>query len=202
MSLKRKVAGSVLLCALMAAIVGMAITFSSFTATTVNDGNHFKAGTVVIGDNAAGSTLISMDEMSPNSTATATRCLTVDYTGSLPADVSMYAATSTTTAESLGKYLDVTIKRGTFAAGFTPASRFDCGVDGTDFLPAKTVYTGLLQDLPATFAAGLEPGAAPWIKDDSNVYQVTVALHDTNAAQGLDATTKLTFEAQDAHPAS
>jgi hypothetical protein len=201
MSLKRKLSGSVLLCALMAAIVGMAFTFSAFTATTENGGNEFKAGTVVIGDNAAGETLISMAQMAPNSNTEGTKCITVNYTGSLKADVSLYGTTSSTTADSLAKYLDVTVKRGHFAAGFTPAGKFDCGAEGTDFLPESTVYAGTLKNLPATYATGLESGKAAWNKDDSNVYQVTVKLQDDNLAQGLDATTKLTFEAKDAAPA-
>jgi hypothetical protein len=194
MSLKRKLTGSVLLCALMAAIVGMAITFSAFTATTDNSGNDFAAGTVVLSDNDSGTKLISMAEMAPGTTQT--KCLTVRYTGSLDAYVSMYGATTSTTTDSLAPYLDVKVTRGKFAAGFTPTG-FDCGTDA-DFVAGAVVYDGTLEGLPGNYADGLETPAKPtWVKDDSNVYKVTVTLQDDNLAQGLDATTKLTFEAHD-----
>jgi hypothetical protein len=188
MSLKRKSAISVLAITMLAAIVGMSLTFSAFTSTTENNANTFKAGTVVLTDNDAGSTLFSMTQMQPGSAQA--KCLTVAYTGSLDSLVRLYGTTTSTPGKDLSPYLNVTIKRGSFS-GATPADQ-DC----TGFTAASTLYDGTLAAYPATYAAGVQDSTT-FATDDTAVYQVSVSLQDNDLAQDKDATTKLTFEARD-----
>jgi predicted ribosomally synthesized peptide with SipW-like signal peptide len=171
--------------ALVAAIAGMAVTYSAFTSTTQNDGNTFEAGTVVLNATSPGSALMTMSEMAPGSTQT--RCVNVSYTGSLDANVKLYGATTAGTNGDLSEYLDVEVTRGTGST--TPdCAGFAADADGA-------LYTGTLKDYPAGFAAGV---ADPKVfhKDDAVVYQVKATLKDDNDAQGKGASTDLKFEAR------
>jgi hypothetical protein len=197
MSVKRKLSVSVLACAILAAIAGMAMTFSAFTATTKNDGNQFKSGSVVLTDNDVDTQLFSMADMQPGTTQS--KCLKVTYSGSLDSLVKLYATTtSSTPAKNLAPYLDVTVTRGSFS-GAEPA-----GMACDGFTPAAQgaqIYSGTLASFPSAYATGAAD-ATTFHKDDTAVYQVTVSLQDNDAAQAKDATTNLTFEARDKGPAA
>jgi hypothetical protein len=188
MTLKRKAATSLVAVVLLAALAGMAMTFSAFTSTTGNAANQFASGSVVLTDNDSGSTLFSMAGMQPGSEQT--KCLTVGYAGSLDALVRLYGTTTSTAGRDLAPYLDVEITRGSFS-GATPANQ-DC----TGFTASSTLYSGTLAAYPADYATGVQD-ATTFRQNDSAVYQVRVALQDTDAAQDKDATTTLTFEARD-----
>src|SRR5437667_332485 len=80
-------------------------TYASFTGTTGNGGNNFSAGTVVIGDNDAGSSVISLSNAKPGDSSTG--CIAITYTGSLTASVKLYGSTT----GSLAQYLTFTVTR-------------------------------------------------------------------------------------------
>jgi hypothetical protein len=198
MSLKRKTAVSVLATALIAAITGMALTFSAFSSTTDNSNNEFRSGDVVLTDNDAQATLFSMSGMLPGSKQA--KCLTVDYSGSLKSLVKLYATTaSSTPAKDLAPYLDLKVTRGSFP-GVAPADMACTGftADATDYAAkgAGVLYDDTLASYPADWAGALEDPAT-WVSGDKAVYQVSVSLKDTDSAQAKDATTKLVFEARD-----
>src|SRR5436305_12715016 len=100
-------------------------TNAAFTAATSNAGNSFTGGTVYLTDDDGGNALFSMSAAKPGDTET--KCLTVDYTGSLNSEVRLFGIT---TGTGLDAYLTLKITRGDFAsppgggdcAGFTPDS--------------------------------------------------------------------------------
>jgi hypothetical protein len=203
MSIKRKTTISVLVCAAIAAIAGMALTFSAFTATTENGGNKFVAGDVVLSDNAAGAKMFDVSNIHPGGPGSS-KCLTVSYTGSLDALVRLYATTTSTAGMDLSPYLDVKVTRGHFT-GATPDLQDCTGFSGeTGDLAGKgpgVVYSGKLSAYPTTYAAG-EQDPTVWVTDDTAVYRIDVSMDAgvDDAAQAKDATTKLTFEAHDKLP--
>jgi hypothetical protein len=188
MSLKRKSAISVLAVAMLAAIAGMALTFSSFTSTTENNANKFVSGSVVLTDNDTGSKLFDMAGMQPGSVQE--KCLTVAYDGTLDALVRIYATTTSTAGKNLAPYLNTKIERGSFP-GATPADQACTG-----FVASSTLRDTPLSTYPADYGLGIQDPTT-FQTGNSAVYRVTIALQDLDAAQDKDATTTLTFEARD-----
>lgn len=150
-------------------------SYAAFTATTENTANSWSTGTVVLADNDGGTALWTSAGLLEHG-STATRCITVSYTGDLAATIDFSATSSGTLAPDL----DVTIQTGSGTAA-------DC----SDFTGATALYTGTLAALPA----GLTPlpdwtvaGAA------TRTYRIawTVA---TTAAQGETATAAFTWTA-------
>ena len=189
----------------MAALtLGLIVTFtgygsySAFTATTSNTGNTLAAGTVAIADNDGAGTLVTLSNAKPGSTDTG--CITVTYTGSLAANVSLYM--SSLTGTGLGPYVTLTVTRGSFspsAPAFRSCTNFVA--DGTNYIGAGNgvIYNGNLSAFPTTYANGLEPttgSPATWNNPDSHVYKFTVTVQDNNSAQGLTATAGFTWEAR------
>jgi hypothetical protein len=158
---------------------------AAFNATTSNGANNFAAGTVVLGNDSAGSVMFNMSGMKPGDTAT--KCINVGYTGSLPADVHLYGSVGGT----LGAYLDTTVDIGSGAAG---GATSDC----TGFASPSTLYTGTLTGFGTAHAnfgngaAGNDNATNPTVKS----YRITVTLQDNNAAQGQSSTATFTWEAQ------
>jgi predicted ribosomally synthesized peptide with SipW-like signal peptide len=149
-------------------------TFSAFSSTTSNDGNSFAAGTVFIDDNDGGSAMYNVSNQKPDDTVAA--CIKVTYTGSLDADVAIYASA----VGAVGNYIDLAIRPGTGNAA-------DC----SDFAPdAADLYSGTLKNFADThsdFGTGLAdyPGAGTeWATSDSVTYRFTVTLQDDNNANG------------------
>jgi hypothetical protein len=185
MSFKRKAGASVLSVALLAAIVGMAVTFSAFSSTTENPGNNFKAGTVVLGPNGA-SVPINTSNMKPGDVETS--CIPFEYTGTLAAQIRLYGTTTTSApGNELAPYLHVKIER-------TPRTG-DCSTviyEGLD----PVLYQGMLSDYPTNVADGILDSES-WSPGDTFAYRVTVSMPGSdNAAQGKDAQTTLKFEAR------
>jgi hypothetical protein len=177
--------------------LGIAGTWSAFSGTTSNAGNTFAAGTVVLSDDDGGAAMFTLPGLDPGETAT--RCIDVAYTGSLPALVRLRAST---TGTGLDSALDLVVTRGSFAmppgggscAGFT--------ADGTDYLGrgAGTIWDGTLGDYPSGWATGLNDPSdldpESWSAGEHHAYRLTATLRDDDAAQGLTATTTFTWEAR------
>ncbi|MGZ5299627.1 MAG: hypothetical protein ACXWDU_08115 [Actinomycetota bacterium] len=185
-----------LLSLLLVGVVGIVAsigTYSAFSATTVNPGDSFAAGTVVISDNDANAALYTITGAKPNDVVT--RCIRVTYTGTLPALVRLY---TTTPINAFGQYVTLTIDKGTMpgtttfpnCTGFTPDA-------------APNVFTGTLSSFGAgrtSFASGVaaNPGvAAQWVTNDTVVYRFTLTMQDNNlAVGGSSGTHSFTWEAQ------
>jgi predicted ribosomally synthesized peptide with SipW-like signal peptide len=192
----KKLALSMLVLATLGLVAG-AGTWSAFSDTTDNTGNTFSSGTVVLNDDDGGSTpMFTMAGLTPGGTDSA--CIVVDYSGSLPANVYLYGATSGT---GLDQYLDLKVTRGTKSGG-----AFDgCGTfsaDATNYIGqgAGVVYNGTVQGYPDSFGAALaDPpsgGAEVWTTGETHAYRFDVTLQNDNNAQGKNASQTFTWEAR------
>jgi hypothetical protein len=175
-------------------LVGVASTFSALNAVTANPGNSFSAGSVLIADNDAGSSMLALTNAKPADTATG--CILVTYSGTLPATVRIYHAT---TGTGLSSYLTLKITRGTFSG--TPAATSCTGftADSTNWIGAGAgvVYNATLSGFPASSAAAVtEPTADTWTQGESHAYRFDVTVQNDPLAQGKTATESFTWEAQ------
>ena len=192
MSRGRKALLSLLLIGAVGTVASIG-TYSAFSATTVNPGNTFAAGTVVISDNDANSAMYTITGAKPNDVVT--RCIRVTYTGSLPALVRLY---TTTPINAFGQYVTLSIDKGTMPVSTTFPN---C----TSFVPDATpnVFTGTLSSFGSartSFGTGVaaNPGAATqWVTNDAVVYRFTLTMQDNVlAAGGSTGTHSFTWEAQ------
>jgi hypothetical protein len=176
---------SVISLALLTVVAGIAV-FSAFSSTASSGTNTFASGSVQLATNGTGAVLFSMPAMVPGDTAS--RCVEVTYTGSLPADVQFYG----TFTGTLAPYLDTVVTRGDFS-GAAPAAN-DC----TGFLPdtgGGEVFAGSLDGLPASALPFDDPS---WVENDAHVYMITVTLPAAadSASQGLSTSGSLTWQAE------
>jgi hypothetical protein len=175
-----------------------ASTQAAFSDTTANSGNAFVVGTVDIDDNDGGAAMLSLSNATPGQNDTG--CITVTFNGSLDSRVWLYG---TTTGSGLDQYLDLKVERGTFspsAPAYDSCTNFV--PDSTNYIGAGSgvIYNGTLQGFPDSQGAGILdplPGTPEtWTTNEIHVYRLTVTLQDNNAAQGLNATQKFTWEAR------
>jgi hypothetical protein len=169
-------------------------SYAAFSATTSNAGNTLTAGTVKLTDSANGTAMLNTTGLKPGSTGTA--CIKLTYGGSLAAATKLYVGSgdlTTTTPSNLAPYLTLKVDEGT-------------GVDPlcTDFVSSTNIYnpTSAVTSTLATFAAAstnFATGVGAWAPAGSGAvktYRFSWTVQDTNAAQGLNATVKFTWEAQ------
>jgi hypothetical protein len=188
-------ARKVILSALVLGAGGIAAgagTFSAFSATTANGGNDFSAGTVTLGDDDAGGALVALPANArPGDSST--RCIQVSYTGSLPAQVRLYAAVS----GGLADYLTLTVTRGSQASPSFP-SCIGFTADSADYGygPNGILYQGKVSGLPTGYAGAVVDPVASWTSGDAHSYRYTVTVDDTPAAQGLSASATFHWEAR------
>jgi hypothetical protein len=179
---------------LAAAVAGLALvsalvfqtSSAAFSGTTASTGNSFTAGTVSLADDDSGTAMFSLGSLKPGDSST--KCIELNYTGSLASTIKLYGAIGGGT--SLGQYLTVTITSG------TPGTFADCST-----FTGTQLYTGTLANFASTYANwsnGLaDANFAPDSSGDTRAYKFVVTLQDNNSAQGLTATsTSFTWEAQ------
>lgn len=189
-----KVGLTMLVLGLVGTVAGIG-TWSAFSATTGNAGNSFSAGTVTLGDDDAGTAMLSLATAKPGDSDTS--CIVVTYTGSLAATVRLYG---TTTGTGLDQYLDLTVTRGTKSTAFDGCTDFTA--DATNYIGAGAgvVYNGTLQGFPDSYVAGqVDPTSGSpesWTNPESHAYRFVVTVQDVSAAQGLNATQTFTWEAR------
>ncbi len=187
-------------------VIGAAVVWQStsaaFTATTDNPGNTWQAGTVVLGDSASGSALFTSaadGALRPGSTRS--RCIQVDYTGDLDADIRLYVTTPGPVVRSLDPYLAMTIEQGANAPDGTTV-----GADCTGFTPtapATYLFNGASTDATQTMAqlkthgdhAGGLPVGTAVPKDTHLTFRITYLVGDDNAAQDAQSTATFVWEA-------
>ena len=192
--------GALLLVSLASAAMGW--TWSLFTSTRDTGSNSFATGTVIIGDNDASAAILAISGGMPGDFDEG--CITITYSGTLPATVKLYGTQTAASTPSLAQYLDLRITRGTFssAPSFDACSTFT--PDATDYLGAGNgvIYDGTLANFDTThtgFGNGLtDPSASAevWTASESHVYKVRVTVQNNNAAAGLNATQTFSWEAQ------
>jgi hypothetical protein len=174
-------------------------TWSAFSNTTSNSANTAAAGTVALTDNDAGAAIFNtLTNLVPGDSDSG--CLTVTYTGTLPALVRLYQATT----GPLASALDLVITRGVITSGafddcsgFVPDSLDDAG------LGPGVLYAGTLAGLGTAWASGLVDPHSPtvpeaWTTGEVHAYKLKLTMRDDNSAQAAASSTSFTFEAQNA----
>ena len=171
-------------------------SYAAFSATTSNAGNTWSSGTVSLADDDSNSAMFAAGGLAPGDTST--RCLQVQYTGSLAATVKLYGAVTPGTPD-LGPYLQLKVEQGTggtFAGctGFTPDATTPVLFDGT-------LEGGTTPFAAADWSTGLTTAFAPVAGSaTAQVYsfRVTTTLDPNapNAVQGGGVQAQFTWEAQ------
>jgi hypothetical protein len=197
---------------LSAAVVWQS-TAAAFTASTDNAGNSWQTGSVVLADSSGGATGTALFDAASNGAlkplANNSRCIRVDYTGSLPADVKLYVTTPSSGATTLDQYLLISIEQG---QSTTPATTVaaDCS---SGFLPTTTptfVYDDKVASDPTSnqsatlsalkgtahdYTSGLLVGHGV-TGNTSLTFRITYSVKDVDAAQSKQSTATFTWEAQ------
>lgn len=170
-------------------------SYAAFSGTTSNAGNSWTAGTVKLTDSAAGTALVNLGNLKPGSTGTS--CIKVTYGGSLAAATKLYVAsgdlTTTTAPNSLAPYLTLKVDEG---VGSDPACSDFVG-SANDYNAANAT-TGTVADFASTYT-NFANGTGSWTPASNGAtrtYRFTWTVQDDNNAQGLNATVKFTWEAQ------
>lgn len=178
---------------LLSAVVWSAGTWSAFNRTASSPGNAVATGKVLLADNAGGAPLLSLAGAVSGSSVTS--CTKVTYTGTVAADVRLYATVGGT---GLADDLTLTITRGTIAG--TPAAKSCTGfvADTTNYLSkgAGVIYGGTLAAFPTSAGSALvDPtsgAAATWSGGDAHAYKLTVTMPSASGA-GTTATAGFTW---------
>jgi hypothetical protein len=179
---KQKALLSALVIGVLGGVTSLGV-FGLFSATTQNAGNEITTGTVTFTDNDAGSALYNLTGSKPGDTVT--RCIKASYTGSLPANVRLYA---NGTPGPLAQYIDLQITKGTQASSTFP----DCAGFTAD--PSGAVFTGTLQGFEqqhGNFTDGIATapaGQANWQSGDARVYRIQATLQSSTPNSGQGAT--------------
>jgi len=186
-TLRGKLAVSVISLALLTVVAGLAV-FSAFSSTATSGTNTFASGSVQLSTNGTGLALFAMPTMSPGDSAS--RCVEITYTGSLPADVQFYG----TFTGAFAPYLASVVTRGKFP-GAAPAGNACTGF--TPDASGSQLVNGTLDQLPTSLLPLTDP-ATQWGTNDAHVYMITVSLpaNAVSASQGLSTSGSLTWQAQ------
>jgi hypothetical protein len=166
-------------------------SYAAFTGQTSTD-NHVGAGTVVISNERAGQSLLTVPALAPGQSAA--ECVLVTYAGTATAAVRLYAGTYTD-AGNLGSALTIAVDSADTGAYGNNCATFAGNV--TTILPAEPVDTFAAR---TGFSAGV-PVASPWQPTAgarTRAYRITVTLPGsaTNALQGTSLDIALVWEAQ------
>jgi hypothetical protein len=176
---------SILVVGAMGSLVALGV-FGLFSATTQNSGNEISSGTVVLGDNDAGSSLFNVIGAKPGESWT--RCIKVTYNGSLSAQVHLYMQNTT---GSLAKYLNLVMTQGAQTSSTFPScTGFTPDATGVIFSgPAYSPVSGSWElGLPVTPA-----GKGAWSPGESLVFKFVMTLDpetpDTQQSASLGTST-------------
>lgn len=179
--------------ALSLLLVGFLVVTGSraaFTGTTDNTGNSWAAGTVSLSDDDTGSAMFTAADLKGGDVLE--NCLVVTYTGSLDADVKLYAENLT---GSLGTYLDLEVEIGD-GGSFSATATQDGEVACTGF-SGSSIYSGTLAGF-AGASTNFATGVGTWgpSTSDFKTYRFVVTVQDDNNAQSESASVDFVWEAQ------
>jgi hypothetical protein len=153
---------------------------------------------VAIRENDRGRAMFRVTNMKPGQTKK--RCIRVTYSGTRPARVRLYGATS---GRGLDRYLDVVVTRGWARRDEFPSCR--------TFVPDRRNYAGLgrgvvfvgtLEGLPDRWSSAFDDATLgsqrPWLRGQTHVYRIAVTLPRRigNEAQGINARQRFVWEAR------
>ena len=174
-------------------------SYAAFSATTTSPGNSWATGQVALTNNTGaanafvqtGTAAFTATNLKPG--ATGTRCITVQSTGTLPANAALYLA-NVTASSALTTNLFFTVKlmsTGVTGVNVTPA----CG--GFNAASPVIVNNLALSAMSTTYAAGYGPWALTGTPPEFAAYQITWTLNAAapSTAQGLTAQADFVWEA-------
>ncbi|MCW2539141.1 MAG: hypothetical protein JWN95_866 [Frankiales bacterium] len=189
-------------------------SYAAFSSTTVNPGNTFTAGSVVLTDNDSGTAVFTTAALKPGDSGSS--CITVTYSGSLTpsAPVQLYVASGDATdtpgsgGGALSTALDFSVETATgsgiFGSGAPCTALSGTAIFGS---AANTTITAgaMLSDFVAKNAyssGGTTSVSSAWTptggSSTTKVFRFNYALATDapNTAQGAVATVKLTWESR------
>jgi len=169
-------------------------SYSAFKSTTTNPGSAWNAGSVVLADDDSDSALFAVNAIAPGYTGS--NCITVSSTGTVPAEIRLYATNGTTT-KALSTYLNVVVTQGD-GGGFGSCTGF------TPLGSGSAVFTGTLATFISghgDYAHGVLLGANAWQVTGTNLpetrtykIQWTVDAATPDSVQGGAAGLDFTWE--------
>jgi hypothetical protein len=160
---------------------------AAFSGQTVNNGNSWATGTVVLSDDDSGTAMFNATNLKPGSTGT--KCIQVTSTGSLASAVKLYG-TSFSQTDNVGAQITLTVEEG---SGATTSSC--AGFTGT------SIFSGTLADFGAN-RTNYSNGVGGWTptgsgsENKSYRFTWTLAANAPDAAQGETAGIGFTWESQ------
>jgi hypothetical protein len=174
-------------------------SYAAFSATTVDSGNAWAAGSLVLTNNggtatysAATTATFGGTNLKPGSTGTT--CLTVKSTGSAAGTLAMYRSALADSAPSLGAQIQLTVTEG------VPATDVQANCTGFPTTGVTTVATNqALSAFPASFATatGTTPVAAGTVLEAYKVvwtFVTTGTNPGDTALMGKTVTAGFTWE--------
>jgi hypothetical protein len=195
-----------LVVAVVVALLVFFATRAAFSSTTQSDGS-LSAGKVELTDNDANKAIFEVSNMGAGQVES--RCVTVQYTGTnLPATVKLYAADDDKSAQNLGGHLDVRVEMGSYASSSAnatgqpnPSDESSCDgftvgktIAGAD--EAKKTFTAFTKD-HHDFATAVSAWQVTGDQNRTQVFRITMTVHDDNAAQGKTTAPTFTWEARE-----
>lgn len=176
-----------------AMVAGLTVqtSLAAFNGVADNPSSDWATGVVSLADDDGGTAMFDVAALKPGDVST--RCIEVEYTGTLDSDVKVYGSVSGT----LGGHLDLQVEvgsGGSFAdcAGFTPQL-------GSPIWTSATLAS--FGATHADWASGLDVGWDPSGPDElgnteTRTFRFTTTVADDPAAEGTTATATFTWEAQ------
>jgi hypothetical protein len=153
-----------------------------FNGKTSNPADAWAAGTVSISDDDAGTALFTASGIMPGDSGA--KCINVTYTGTVAADVRMYA---TLTGTGLGPYVDLTVEQGT-GGTFASCTSFAAEASTTGTM---TAFAAARTDHASGFGTW-----APTAGGQSRSYRIVWAVRPDNGGANKTANLALTWEAR------
>jgi hypothetical protein len=176
-------------------------SYAAFNATTANNNDVWTAGTLVLTNNGGGAafaatTTATFNELNLKPGSTATKCITVQSTGTSAGTLKFYESSLADSVPSLGAQIQLTIN----AAPVASAVLSNC--TGMPVVGLTNIATNVpLTTLPTTYA-GAVPSMAVAAGTQLVAYQITYLFASTgstagdNALQGKTVTAGFTWEIQ------
>jgi len=190
-------------------------SYAAFGGTTNNGPNTFSVGSVTMTNDSVGQAMFTTAGASGSQVSTVglkpgqvvQNCIRVNYTGSLPATVHLYADAAPTdnhpSGTGLAGYLHVTVAEsnpGAFGcAGFAGGTG---GTGGTVTTIYDSTHPGVQSDLlsafPTSYAAGTPSALASWTTGDWRAYRITLTVDSAipDTSQGADCSVVFDWQAQ------
>ena len=163
--------------------------WSAFGGRTLNPGNRFAAGSVVLTDNSAGQTMFTVTGLRPG--IAPSRCIRVVYAGTLGSTITMSGAT--TGGTGLENYLMLSVTRGSGVTGaFPDCTGFTPDPADYNLLGPGVLYSGLI----AGYSTALTDPKVNWSTGEAHWYQLTVDVLEPPAALGKTTTQTFTWDAR------